>query len=130
MATHNQHQEDILSLPALRQMVRNSIRLSGMVWEERKGMVIILGLVFLVVSAAPFLQSGSLGLLINQLVSMQEGSMITLSLITGLFIAASAVPAFLYTIQNYLARAFWFFLSEKFELLIIRRKGEIGRAHV
>lgn len=122
------NQEDTLSLPALGEMLKNSIRLSAMVWEERKGMVIILALVFLAVSVAPFLQSGSLGLLINELVTTEGGDSPGLGLLVGLLIAAGTVPALLGAVQNYLMRLFWFFLSEKFELLIIKRKGEIDVA--
>lgn len=119
-----------LSSLVFREIIKNTARLSGMIWKEKKGWVIGLVLVFLIVSAAPFLQSGSRGLLINELAriagSGQVGSYILI--LAGVLILATLIPSVLFTLQNYLSKLFWFFLEEKFETLVIQKKGEIDVA--
>src|SRR3990167_3705263 len=104
-------QEQKLSLSVFREMLGNSARLSAMIWKENKGSVIALGLVFLIVSAAPFLQSGSRGLLINELVEITGSGTASsyLLLLVGVLILATLVPSVLFIIQNYLSKLFYFF---------------------
>lgn len=127
---NKEKQEQKLSISAFREMLKNSVRLSGMMWKERKGGIIGLGLVFLIVSAAPFLQSGSRGLLINELIKIAGSSGVSsyLFILVGTLILATLIPSILFTIQNYLSKLFWFFLEEKFETLVIQKKGEIDVA--
>lgn len=101
-----------------------------MVWKEKKGSVIALGFVFLIVSAAPFLQSGSRGLLINELVEIAGNGTVSsyLLLFVGVLILATLIPSVLFTISNYLSKLFYFFLEEKFDTLVIQKKGEIDVA--
>lgn len=114
-----------LSLSLFREMLKNSGKLSAMLWKEKRGEIVMLGFVFLVVSAAPFLQSGSRGLLINELVNNTGSGTISsyLLLLVGVLILATLIPSVLFTIQNYLSKLFWFFLDEKIETLIIKKKG-------
>jgi len=123
-------QENKLSLSLFREMLKNSAKLSAMLWKEKRGGVIALGFVFLVVSAAPFLQSGSRGLLINELVKITGSGAVSsyLLLLVGVLILATLIPSVLFTIQSYLSKLFWFFLEEKFETLVIRKKGELDVA--
>src|SRR3989338_7735968 len=123
-------QDQKLSLSVFREMLGNSVRLSAMIWKENKGSVIALGLVFLIVSAAPFLQSGSRGLLINELVKIAGSGGVSNSLfiLVGVLILATLIPSILFTIQNYLSKLFYFFLEEKFDTLVIQKKGEIDVA--
>ena len=127
---NKEKQEQKLSISAFREMLKNSIRLSAMMWRERKGGIIGLGLVFLIVSAAPFLQSGSRGLLINELIKIAGSGGVSsyLFILVGVLILATLIPSILFTIQNYLSKLFWFFLEEKFETLVIQKKGEIDVA--
>ena len=123
-------QEQKLSLSVFREMLGNSARLSAMIWKKNKGSVIALSLVFLIVSVAPFLQSGSRGLLINELIKIVGSSGVSsyLFILVGILILATLIPLILFTIQNYLSKLFWFFLEEKFETLVIQKKGEIDVA--
>jgi len=127
---NKEKQEQKISISAFREMLKNSIRLSAMMWKEKKGGIIGLGLVFLIVSAAPFLQSGSRGLLINELIKIAGNSGVSsyLFILVGILILATLIPSILLTIQNYLSKLFWFFLEEKFETLVIQKKGEIDVA--
>ena len=122
--------ENKLSFAVFREMLKNSKRLSLMIWKEKKGSVIALIFVFLIVSAAPFFQSGSRGLLINELVRI-AGSGVVSSLLfafVGMLIVATFVPSVLFTIQNYLSKAFWFFLEEKLETSVIQKRGQLDIA--
>lgn len=94
-----------ISLSVFREMFKNSARITKILWKEKKGMIIALLFVFLIVSAAPFMQSGSHGLLINELVRIAGSGAITSKLI--LFIAAVIftlfIPALLLKIQEYIS---------------------------
>ena len=54
----DKEKQEKLSFSVFREMLRNSVRLSAMIWKENKGSVIVLGLVFLIVSAASFCNPG------------------------------------------------------------------------
>ena len=124
---HHEHRE---SLSAFREMWRNSGKLNALIWTEKRGGVIALGFAFLVVSAAPFLQYGSRGLLINELVEDYGNGEASwyLLLLVGILIGATLIPSIFLTIQNYLSKVFYFFLEEKFETLVIQKKGDIDVA--
>ena len=126
----DKEKQEKLSFSVFREMLRNSVRLSAMIWKENKGSVIALGLVFLIVSAASFLQSGSRGLLINELVKIAGTGVVGsyLFILVGVLILATLIPSVLFTVQNYLSKLFYFFLEEKFDTLVIQKKGEIDVA--
>lgn len=111
-------------------MFRNGVRLSAMIWKENKVGMIALCLVFLVVSATPFLQSGSIGLLINELVRVTGGGVAGsyLYILVCILVFATLIPSVLFTIQNYILKLFYFFLEAKFDTLVIQKKGEIDVA--
>ncbi len=111
-------------------MFKNSLKLSKLLWREKRNSMILLGIIFLIVSGAPFLQSGFRGLLINKLIPISDGYSpnIELFLIIGGLIAATFIPSFLYSIQGYLSKIFGFFLEEKFETLVTKKKGDLDIA--
>lgn len=113
-------------------ITRNSARLFKILWAEKKSLIIIMGVIFLIVSSAPFLQSGTRGLLINELVRIVQGQSVgeKITWLIILLLLANIIPAILYTIQEYLALLFYFFLGEKFELMILKRRGEIDMANL
>jgi len=119
-----------LSLSVFREMFRNSIRLTKIIWKEKKGMIITLIFVFLIVSATPFMQSGSHGLLINELIKIVGEGVITSKLILFIVFAIFAlfIPALLLKIHEYISRIFYFLLEEKFDILVLKKKGEIDIA--
>ncbi|HXF44369.1 MAG TPA: ABC transporter ATP-binding protein [Candidatus Paceibacterota bacterium] len=119
-----------ISLPIFKELIKNSFRLTKIIWKEKKGQVTLLALVFLVVSATPFLQSGSRGLLINELVNIAGSGTVTAYLfwLIAILIFASLIPSILFTIQNYLSKLFWFYLEAKFEVEVIKKRGEIDVA--
>lgn len=122
-----ENQENKFSFSVFKEMLQNSTRLSSIIWKEKKRQVILLSLVFLVVSGTPFIQSGSRGLLINELVRIAGSSQISsyLFVLMGILILAALIPSIFSTFQNYLSKLFWFFLGEKFEIMIIKKRGEL-----
>lgn len=124
------NQKKKVSAEVMKDLLRNSRRLSGMIWKENRGSFVALIVVFVLVSSAPFVFSGSRGLLINELVRAASGGALSSSLLlfTGILIASTFIPNFLLAIQNYLSKIFWFFLEQKFETLVIAKKGELDVA--
>ncbi len=101
-----------------------------MIWRDKPGAVIAMIAVFIVVSSAPFLQSGARGLLINKLVVIAGSHEIARDLwwLVGILIAATLVPSILYAIQGYISQLFWFFIEEKFEMLFLKRTAAMDVA--
>lgn len=112
------------------EIFRNSRQLSKMIWKEKKSMIIAIIFVFLILSFSPFLQSGTQGLLINELISIEKNGEINYYL--ALLISAAAlfmfIPEIFRKLQEYLSQLFFLFLGEKFEILTIKKKGEIDIA--
>lgn len=69
-------------------------------------------------------------MVVNELVEIIKGKTADahLDLLILLMIAASILPSFLHTIENYLSWLFWFFLEEKFTFLVLKKRGEIDVA--
>ena len=128
--TEKEEKKEKISFLAIEQMIENTIRLLKVVWVEKRTMMIVLFSIFIVISATPFLKSGSNGLLINELVNItgdkEPGSL--LFWLIALVIFSNLLPSFLYTIEGYINKVFWFFLEEKFEFMIIEKKGQIDIA--
>lgn len=119
-----------ISLTSFKKIIKNGARLSKIIWKDKKGMTVALIFVFLVISASPFLQSGSQGMLINELVKIAGKNILDsrLYMIIVAVIIASILPSIFYKIQEYLSKLFYLFLNEKFEILAIKKKGEIDVA--
>src|SRR3989344_1920825 len=130
MSVNKEAEKEKLSFFVFRDMFVNTKRLSAMVWREKNGVVILMSLVFLIVSAAPFLQSGSRALLINELVNIAgEGTPSPyILLLIGVLILATLIPSMLYAVQNYIQKLFWFFLGEKFDVLVLEKQADIDVA--
>lgn len=119
-----------ISWVAIREMLNNARRVSRIIWKENKGGVILLALIFLIVSGSPFISSGALAYLINQLIEGATQGAVTSSLWFALavFVVASIIPSILYAYQEYLSKQFYLFITEQMEFLSIRKKGEIDVA--
>lgn len=128
--TEKEEKKEKISFIAVEQMIENTIRLLKVVWTEKKKMMVVLFSIFIVISATPFLKSGSNGLLINELVNISKngGFSSLLFWLIVLVISSNLLPSFLYTIEGYVNKVFWFFLEEKFEFMIVEKKGQIDIA--
>lgn len=126
----NKENNNKISFSAFWGIIKNSRRLSKMIWKEKKGMIIAIVFVFLILSFSPFLQSGTQGLLINELISIEKNGEINYYL--ALLISAVAlfmfIPEIFRKLQEYLSQLFFLFMGEKFEILAIKKKGEIDIA--
>jgi ATP-binding cassette subfamily B protein len=103
-------------------------RLYGMIWADNKAMVIALIAVFIVASVLPFTRSAAIGLLVNQLAQPAHSVSSAIIFSTGLLLLATVLPPFLSSLQSHFEKIFWFYMGEKFELLLLKRKGEIDVA--
>lgn len=110
-----------------RGMIRNSFRLIKIIWPDKRKEIIILGILFVLMSASPFIYSGTNGFLINELVSISRNHNLNYYtfILIGIFILASLIISFLFAIQNYIINTLWLFLEEKFEFLLIKKKSEL-----
>ncbi len=128
--TEAMENENRLSLDIFRDMIRNGIRLTRIVWGEKKSTIIGLAIVFLVISATPFLQSGASGLLINNLVKDAGTGILDPAIIwlTAIVILATLIPSLLSAVRDYLLKTFWLFMEAQFDTMVIKKKGEIDIA--
>ncbi len=115
------------SFSLLKDMLVNSKRVLGIVWGENKILVVSIVLSFIVVGIMPIAISGARGYLVNELIKASKyahlSSGVTLALI--LTVLASLLFAVFVVIEKILDRKFFFFIQEKFELLILKKRGEI-----
>lgn len=115
---------------SFRQLVSNSKRTTAVLWQDKKALLLVLFAIFVLLSFTSFLYSGAVAAVINELVltsgsgTASHGLAIAVIFLTG----ATVIPAFLFSLQGHLGKVFWFYVEEKFELLLIRRKGEIDVA--
>lgn len=112
------------------QLLTNIRRVNVIIWRDNKSAVISLFVIYGLLSGMPFLQSGSVGWLVNQLFGSIGQSILSpsLSLAMVVLVLASTLPIFLLTYANYMEKMLYLKLEEMFELLIARRRGEIDVA--
>jgi ABC-type multidrug transport system fused ATPase/permease subunit len=122
--------QNVISLSQFPQLLRNIVRMNGIVWKEKKLHISIWGSIYLLFSAIPFLRAGLFALLINELVRTAGSPAAShyLLVLAGGLIGVNVFHSMLYSINTYLGRIMWFYLEEKFQLLIIKKNGEIDVA--
>jgi len=119
-----------LSFPILKDIVASTRQIGYIIFKEKRALALGLLSTLIVLSVAPFLRSGSLGLLVNNLVRIKQLHTPETIIAWSLVFLASALflPALFNILEFYFFKLFWFFLEEKFELMIIRKKGEMDVA--
>lgn len=119
-----------LSFTVLRELSQNTKRVIKTIWGDKKWLIIAFAVTFIIVAAVPFLQSGARGLLINELVKIFGSREVTgyLAWLVIFLIAATVISSVAIAIQGYLNQKFWFFIQEKFELMVLKKRGEIDVA--
>ncbi len=125
-----QKDEEKISFYGIREMFSNAIRIGRIIWFEKRSTVITLVVFFVLGSSSYFIRSGARALLINDLVEISGSGVVETGLIILLilFIIAEFVPAIVFRLQGYFSKIFWFFLEEKIELLLLKRRSEIDVA--
>ncbi len=108
------------------ELFKNFGRVSALVWKGRPFLVLAIAAVAVLLSSIPFMQSGSLALLVNNLQASTASHVFSSSLIFIViaFFLASILPSFLFELQDYITKIFYFYLSERFELLILHKLGD------
>ncbi|MBI5421332.1 MAG: ABC transporter ATP-binding protein [Parcubacteria group bacterium] len=120
--------KSLFALP--KEVIKNWTRVKNIIWHEKKNTILALLFITLSTSAMGFLQSGTQGLLVNELIKTAGTNLLNPYLIGLIFISilSTLAPSFLYTIQDYFQRSFRLYLEEKFDVLIIKKKGELDVA--
>ena len=110
---------------------KNIIRIFAMLLKEQKKVLIGLFIISIFIALVPFLQSGSNAYFINQLIRITGSHVWDGAFTLSLFfvVLATAIPGFLYLLQEFFQKQFYFFVGEKFELLIISHRSllDIGQ---
>lgn len=114
----------------IKSVFRNSWRTNRIIWDEKKGLVIITIVIYAIVSLLPTVQSGINALFINHLIKIIGGLaidpyfywMLSLLLFFELF------TPILSNLDLYFNRLMWFFLEKKFQIDIIAKLGSLDIA--
>lgn len=122
--------EKKLSFSALPELWRNSMRLTRIVWTDRPGMVLVMLGILGLASLTPFLQNGIFALLLNELTADVHDHIFShrITLYTLLFLVVALLTPLLYKLQSYVSKLFYFYLGQKFELLVLKRRAELDVA--
>lgn len=122
--------EKKLSFSALSELWRNSMRLTRIVWTDRPGMTLLMLGILGLASLTPFLQNGIFALLLNELTADAHDHIFShrITLYTLLFLAVALLTPLLYKLQSYVSKLFYFYLGQKFELLVLARRAELDVA--
>jgi len=128
--TVTEENKNTFSRDALRDIVRSSTRLMGILWRERRGQMVALAILIILISLIPFAQSGAAALLINRLVQdVGVGTLSgTLLWILAALVLSRIVPPIIQSAQAYRSRIFYFYLEEKFEMLLMKKRADIDLA--
>jgi len=119
-----------LSFAVVPVLARNIRRLLTAAWHNERGLVIGLAASSLFIAAMPFVQSGTIALLINNLIENAGIGKVSPVIIALLAVAIAAMIAsgLIYSANEFQTKRFWIRMSEKFELTFLKKKGELDIA--
>lgn len=112
-------------LKVIGDMLRNSMRVVVIIWKSRPRLVFALLITLILSSIAPSMISGSRGFLINEIVDYPSKQLIIAILA---FIGVMLFAPLVRIITGYIEKIFDFFLSEKFETMIVAKSKDIDVA--
>lgn len=110
---------------ALQEMGRNILRLATADWRDRKWRVIPQIIVSLLISVLPFVQSGTLALLINTVTNPANAEAAWIALVVFLAIAGSFLPEYVYALKGYVDKRHWLAMQTDYEIAFHRKKAQI-----
>ncbi len=121
------YQTILTSLKKLKELLKNSKRLTIFAWENNRGMVISTITLSFIIALLPFAQSGLSALLINALIkSFGTGIFSEAVLFLASLTAVSYfVPDMVYTLKGFVDKRIYLNISEKFQLAYYKKKSEI-----
>jgi len=119
-----------LSLGALREMWRNSVRLSRMVFRVRPWLVIGIFTLFALAAGLTYASSGLRALLINDLIGSAGSGVWSYSIIFlfGAVILARLLPDLVWQLRDYWNWIVWFLMEEQFNVLVLHKRSELDVA--
>src|SRR5262249_34984821 len=107
----------------------NAGRLLAATWRQHPAIVIAETLLSLLIAGVPFVQSGVIALLINELVrTAGHGLTGSVSLLAALAVGATVLPDSIHACKGFLDRKMHLLMLEHFEMKLVERKGEIDVA--
>ncbi len=112
------------------ELLRNSKRLLRLVWKEQRKMILIIVLLSLGISLMPFLKSGVLALLVNNLTNINTVGTGAITWLSVLAVMMILVPELLYGLKSYVDRWFSIDLQESFEIFFISKKSTMDIATI
>ena len=93
----NDTKKPALSLAVFRDILQSTKRISAIIWREKRGLALLLASVLLVLATTPFLSSGSLGLLVNELIKSATLRTVGESLVWAVaFLVSNLLPSISY----------------------------------
>ena len=119
------NQEKKFSISVFKELVKNIFRLSRIVWKDERGLILGAGIVYIVISALSFAQSGSMALLINELVKTAGSGLFSANIFFFLILVVIAgfLPSFLNIIARYFEKLLSFFLEAKFQSIVLEAQA-------
>ena len=106
-------------------LLHNSKRILSMVWKNHRKMVLITVALSIGIALMPFVKSGVLALLVNNLTNIQTVTSVAVTWLSILAVAMILIPELLYGFKGYTDRWFNIDLQEHFEILFISKKSTI-----
>lgn len=119
-----------LSFKSVLSLFKNTRRIISLVWYERKKLITGIAALAVIEASLPFVVSGVRGKLINELVRIAGEGIMSDPLIWWLiaFVITLIIPAIFSVLDMFSYQMFVYFIEEKFEMLIISKKGAIDMA--
>lgn len=116
-----------VNLHQLLVFAKNILRLVKDVWKDKKGLILLTTLFSLVIAIIPFVQSGANALFVDSLIKAASTKVPDQNFIAIVvfMIAVMVLPSFFYLGQGFFQKRFYFYLGEKYELLFLKKRGEI-----
>ncbi len=121
------------SLRGITELFRNNIRLTKIAWKSTKGLILTSLVASVFMAVLPFLRSGVFAVLINDLIKSLSATNTTvltehIVFLIGLAVTTSILPQFFFALKGLVDRRLWFVITEKFDLMFIKKQGEIDVA--
>jgi ATP-binding cassette subfamily B protein len=109
-------------------LLHNSKRILKMVWERHPKMVFITLALSLGIALMPFVKSGVMALLVNNLSNLATADSVTITWLSVLAVAMILIPELLYGFKGYTDRWFGIDLHESFKIMFITKRASIDIA--
>ena len=123
-------EEKPFSAASLVEMMRNMWIVNGMVWKEKKHLVVLMTLATVAISSFSFMRSGANGLLINELTRATKEHEFTMKLfwMIAFMVAVYALPSFVSSLRRYWDKSMHMRMTEVFELMILKKRATLDLA--